>query len=60
MRGGGNTPLRVARARARLDLARHKSPRMHTRLPPEILEPRRSQLGVPHRMLDVLVPEVGL
>ena len=28
--------------------------------PPEILEPIRRQLRVPHRVLDVLVPEVGL
>ena len=27
---------------------------------PEILEPRRRQLGVAHRVLDVLVPKVGL
>ena len=28
--------------------------------PPKILEPIRRQLGVPNRMLDVLVPEVLL
>jgi hypothetical protein len=29
-------------------------------VPPEILEPRRRQLGVPHRVLNVSVAEVGL
>jgi hypothetical protein len=29
-------------------------------VPPKILEPRRRQLGVAHRMLDVLVTQVGL
>ena len=28
--------------------------------PPEILEPCRRQLGISNRMLDILVPEVGL
>ena len=28
--------------------------------PPKVLEPCRRQLGVAHRVLDVLVPEVGL
>jgi hypothetical protein len=28
--------------------------------PPEVLEPGRGQLGVPDRVLDVLVPEIGL
>jgi hypothetical protein len=28
--------------------------------PPEIPEPHRSQFGVPHGVLNVLVPEVGL
>ena len=27
---------------------------------PEILEPRRRQFGVAHRVLDIAVPEVGL
>ena len=29
-------------------------------LPPEVFEPIRGQLGVAYRVLDVLVPEVGL
>ena len=29
-------------------------------LAPEVLEARRRQLGVPHRVLDILVPEVIL
>ncbi len=29
-------------------------------IPPEILEPLRRKLGVSHRVLDVLVPEVVL
>ena len=29
-------------------------------LPPEVFEPIRGQLGVAHRVLDVVVPEVGL
>ena len=28
--------------------------------PPEVLESGRGQLGVAHRVLDVLVPEIGL
>jgi hypothetical protein len=28
--------------------------------PPEILEPRRRQFGVPHSVLDVVVAEIGL
>jgi hypothetical protein len=30
------------------------------RLSPEVLEPGRRHLGVPHRVLDVAVSEVGL
>jgi hypothetical protein len=29
-------------------------------LPPKVLEPRWRQLSVPHRVLDVFVPEIGL
>ena len=29
-------------------------------LPPEVLEPRRRQLRVANRMLDIAMPEVGL
>ena len=32
----------------------------HEWLTPEVLEARRRQLGVPHRVLDILVPEVIL
>lgn len=32
----------------------------HEWLAPEVLEARRRQLGVPHRVLDILVPEVIL
>jgi hypothetical protein len=30
---------------------------LHPWLPPEVLEPIRRQLGVAHRVLDVLVPK---
>jgi hypothetical protein len=36
------------------------SPPGPRQLAPEVLEPIRRQLGVPHRVLDVLMPEVGL
>jgi hypothetical protein len=32
----------------------------HEWLAPEVLEARRRQFGVPHRVLDILVPEVIL
>ena len=32
----------------------------HGSLPPEVLEPVRRQLGVPHRVLDILVSHPGL
>ena len=35
-------------------------PRARLRLPPEILEPIRCQLGVAHRVLDVFVAEPRL
>jgi hypothetical protein len=40
--------------------ARHSGLRLIHWLPPEILEPIRRLLGVAHRMLDILVAEIGL
>src|SRR5262245_49985416 len=35
-------------------------PQWPNRSAPEVLEPKRRQLGVAHRVLDVLVPEICL
>ena len=38
----------------------YKSIQDEARLSPEVLKPRRAQLGVPHGMRDTLVPQIGL
>src|SRR5207237_7217240 len=47
-------------APTRIGMSKWLNPRAKLRLPPEILEPVGGQLGVAHRVLDVLVPKPRL
>jgi hypothetical protein len=51
----GHATIRLTRPEIWAPLAK-----CHEWLAPEVLEARRRQLGVPHRVLDILVPEVIL
>ena len=51
--------LPIARADQLADFPKIASS-LRTITPPKILEPRRRQLGIAHRVLDVLVPEISL
>jgi hypothetical protein len=55
--------IRTARLAARKPLhgsSSRPSDVSGTLTPPEVLEPRRGQFGIAHRMLDVAVPEIRL
>jgi hypothetical protein len=57
---GGDLNCSESRIAETMLLSRYAQGDWHVPLVPEVLEPVRRQLGVAHRVLDVLVPEPNL